>query len=289
MEAEVQTLELKKQTALQRLKEQHHSIRSSLLTLRTLDRVHHYDSTFRDVPSHGKGKTNAYLPAQERMIRSLLGRSLEQVRQFKQNYADALHLEKQLQGELQHLKWVGHEAEVKSAEVELDQSLGVSLSRSSVPSKSPKKFSARHELESAQNWESHSTQSFASLKGKLPYPVSDGKLISSFGKVFDSSSGLYVFKKGVELKVGKARPVQAIAAGQVAFSGVLPHYGNVVIVDHGDHFYSLVGHLGKVLKKVRDPVSPGAILGQTSEADTPLYFEIRSRNVAVNPLQWVLN
>jgi septal ring factor EnvC (AmiA/AmiB activator) len=60
-------------------------------------------------------------------------------------------------------------------------------------------------------------------------------------------------------------------------------------LDHGSHFYSLFAHLGAISKKTSDTVSSGEMIGITADINTPLYFEIRSRNVAVNPLQWVFN
>ena len=62
-----------------------------------------------------------------------------------------------------------------------------------------------------------------------------------------------------------------------------------MILDHGDHFYSLCAHLGSILKKTNEWVASHDKVGATDLAGTPLYFEIRARNVAVNPLQWVSN
>jgi septal ring factor EnvC (AmiA/AmiB activator) len=63
----------------------------------------------------------------------------------------------------------------------------------------------------------------------------------------------------------------------------------VTIIDHGDHFYSLVAHLGDLRRKVGESVQAGDVIGLTDAQGTPVYFEIRARNVAVNPLQWVSN
>lgn len=130
---------------------------------------------------------------------------------------------------------------------------------------------------------------FSKLRGKLPLPLGGGKVVSGYGKGFDRLSGLQIFKKGIEIMGQKSQPVVAISSGRVAFSGELPNYGQVIIIDHGDHFYSLLGHLGSLQKKTKDWVGAGDLIGQTDIQGTPIYFEIRSRNVAVNPLQWVVN
>ena len=100
---------------------------------------------------------------------------------------------------------------------------------------------------------------------------------------------IYIFKKGVEISFAKKQPVHAVAGGRVVYSGVLPSYGNVAIVDHGGHYYSLCAHLGELKRKVGDVVTEGDELGWSGEVGQPLYFEIRARNVAVNPLQWLSN
>ncbi len=173
-------------------------------------------------------------------------------------------------------------------------------------------FSARVELEKSADQEVRSQASlappasevpgsFLSLRGKLRLPISQGQVVSQFGKVYDAESKLHVFKKGIEINTsgssapvghggsGKKVPVQSVAAGKVAYAGALPDYGNVTIVEHGDHYYTLFAKLGEVLKKPGDAVAAGELLGQTADDGTPLYFEIRSRNVAVNPLQWLTN
>ena len=99
--------------------------------------------------------------------------------------------------------------------------------------------------------------------------------------------GLFVFKKGIDITSGKQAPVRAISAGKVVYSGKLPDYGQVVIIDHGEHYYSLCAHLGTIDKKTSEAVVEGDLVGSTDELGTPLYFEIRARNVAVNPLQWI--
>ncbi len=153
-------------------------------------------------------------------------------------------------------------------------------------------FNARIELERVEQSEravSRAMRSgFARLKGGLPMPVA-GSIVSAFGRTFDPKSRLHVFKKGIEIAAGKKLPVLAIAPGKTAFSGELPGYGRVTIVDHGDHFYSLCANLGELARKTGDSVAAGDPIGLTDESGTPVYFEIRSRNVAVNPLQWISN
>lgn len=194
-----------------------------------------------------------------------------------------LALSQQLQSDLlekkhaERLSQLENYRRLKSSESEVERLIG--------------EFNARRELEKSVEAERTASRAmtkglFQTLKGKLPYPVF-GKVVSGFGRSFDDRSGLHVFKKGVEINGGKSQPVQAVSAGRVAFAGELPDYGRVVIVDHGEHFYSLCARLGGITKKEGDAVVAGDPLGTTDGTGTPVYFEIRARNVAVNPLQWL--
>jgi septal ring factor EnvC (AmiA/AmiB activator) len=155
-------------------------------------------------------------------------------------------------------------------------------------------LNAREELAQVTEREKNVTHGvdaarFAHLKGKLVFPVEGGKVLTSFGRTFDAQTGLYLFKKGVEISAGKNQDVRAVSSGQVAYVGELSSYGQVMIIDHGDHYYSLFSHLGDFGKKVHDRVAAGESIGKSDNSGNPLYFEIRSRNVAVNPLQWLTN
>ena len=80
--------------------------------------------------------------------------------------------------------------------------------------------------------------------------------------------------------------MRAVFPGKVVFSGSISGYGQLLILDHGDQYYSLVGKLGEVLKKEGDEIREGDVLGRTAQDKTPLYFEIRQRHIAVNPAPW---
>ena len=142
-------------------------------------------------------------------------------------------------------------------------------------------FNARRELEVIE-----SADSFEKMKGQLLLPVA-GKMVASYGLSLDPLSQIKVFKKGIEIQSAPGAPVAAIYHGKVAFSGTLPRLGEVLIIDHGSHFFSLCGHLGSRVKREGDTVKAGEILGHVNDAAQPVYFEIRARNVPLNPLQWV--
>ncbi len=152
-------------------------------------------------------------------------------------------------------------------------------------------FNARMEIQTEnkkeRHWASMMQTPFGKSKGLLPYPVAVRKLVNGFGKSYDLDTGLAIFKKGLDIDAGSNEPVKAVFDGKVAFSGTLPGYGRMLILDHGDHFYTLVGNLGSSSRKVGDQIAQGEVIGVTDPTGKPVYFEIRARNIPVNPLQWV--
>ncbi len=155
-------------------------------------------------------------------------------------------------------------------------------------------FNARMEVQEATRAERAASKAmavmadsvFSRAKGRLPFPV-QGKIMTQFGKVFDAASGLTVFKKGIEIGVTRGSDIQAISPGKVVYSGELPTYGRLAIIDHGDHFYSICSGLGGVDKKVGEFVALGEKIGVSDSSGNNVYFEIRARNIPVDPLQWI--
>jgi septal ring factor EnvC (AmiA/AmiB activator) len=130
-------------------------------------------------------------------------------------------------------------------------------------------------------------QPFATLKGKLPWPV-QGRLAGDYGQ---PRAGSVVKWNGVLLEASAGTAVHAVYHGRVAFADWLPGLGLLVIIDHGGGYMSLYGHNEALLKEAGDWVQPGetiAQVGDTGGAPRPaLYFEIRFKGEPVNPHTWI--
>ncbi len=128
---------------------------------------------------------------------------------------------------------------------------------------------------------------FRKYKGLLSYPVK-GEIVSRFGK---GGSSFYQHKNGVGIKAELGEPVQSVFSGNVVFSDWIKGYGNIIIIDHGDGFHSVYGHVQEFFKKkgdkvIRDEVI--ATLGETGSMSGPvLHFELRQHGVAVDPAKWI--
>jgi septal ring factor EnvC (AmiA/AmiB activator) len=119
---------------------------------------------------------------------------------------------------------------------------------------------------------------FKDHKGSLSLPVR--------GNIIPEKRG-----RGIIIEAPKDSRVRAVFSGRVIYSGWFEGYGNIVILDHGDKYYTVSGHASRVLKRVNDRVAEGeviALVGDTGSIRGPrLYFEIRYKGKPQDPLEWL--
>jgi septal ring factor EnvC (AmiA/AmiB activator) len=64
-----------------------------------------------------------------------------------------------------------------------------------------------------------------------------------------------------------------------------------MIIDHGDHYYSVYAHLEERLKYKGEKVETGATIGIAGDTGSitgaGLYFEVRHRGKPLDPLEWI--
>jgi septal ring factor EnvC (AmiA/AmiB activator) len=135
-----------------------------------------------------------------------------------------------------------------------------------------------------------SGKGFAALRGKLAFPV-EGRILSTFGKNENPKFNTFTVQKGIEIETPLGAEIRAVHEGRVLYSDWFKGYGKIIIIDHGEGYYSLSGHLSTLLKNVGDVVRAGeivALAGDTGSLKGPcLYFEIRQRGKPLNPLTWL--
>jgi septal ring factor EnvC (AmiA/AmiB activator) len=119
---------------------------------------------------------------------------------------------------------------------------------------------------------------FASLRGRLDPPVA-GEVLAGFGRVVDPEFRTETFRKGVDIAAAEGTPVRAVADGSVRFAGWFRGYGKIVILDHGEGYFTVSGHLADTAVALGERVAAGDPLGSVGETGSlsgpRLYFEIR--------------
>jgi septal ring factor EnvC (AmiA/AmiB activator) len=128
-------------------------------------------------------------------------------------------------------------------------------------------------------------------KGKLPWPL-EGRVITPFGFEQHPDFKTIVMNKGVEISPGQDRSlILAVHAGKVVYADYFQGYGNLLIVDHGMTYYTLYGHCSEFMAAVGDMVRAGqplALVGDSGSLKGEcLYFELRYKTKALDPLQWL--
>ena len=133
---------------------------------------------------------------------------------------------------------------------------------------------------------------FAEFRGLLKMPVS-GKIISRFGKFIEPRSGVASIRNGIEIEAKRGTPVRAVFKGKTIYADWLKGYGKVIIIAHGDNYYTIYAHVDDMFSRRGEKVKTGQVIatvGQTGSIIGPvLYFEIRHHDDPKDPLAWLNN
>ena len=118
------------------------------------------------------------------------------------------------------------------------------------------------------------------LFGKLPWPV--------VGVVVSNQTPT---ARGITIQAKKGKPVRCVAEGIVATAESIMGYGNTVIVQHGNGYYSVYAHLSATSVKRGDTVQAKQVLGTLGETGSligpVLYFELWKDHKPLNTRRWL--
>jgi septal ring factor EnvC (AmiA/AmiB activator) len=132
--------------------------------------------------------------------------------------------------------------------------------------------------------------SFARQKGRLSIPVK-GRIQSKFGTISDKDYKSFTFQSGIDIKVERGEPVRSVFKGEVMFAQWLKGYGNLIIINHADNYYTLYAHLEEIFKKKGKTVDTGEVIATAGDTGSIkgvcLHFEVRHHGKPVNPMGWL--
>lgn len=125
---------------------------------------------------------------------------------------------------------------------------------------------------------------FAKAHGLLLYPAS-GIMLRRFGENDDFG----VASKGITFETREAAQVVAPYDGRVLFAGAFKGYGQILIIEHGDGYHSLLAGLDRVDGAVGQWLVAGEPVGTMSRGDVKhrLYLELRHDGQPINPQPWL--
>ena len=131
---------------------------------------------------------------------------------------------------------------------------------------------------------------FKELKGKLPWPI-EGKVISRFGTYQNPNLKTVTENTGIDIHGSEGTEVRSIYDGIVTTVTYIRGYGNTVILDHGDGFYSVYTHVMDVEVEENSYVNARDIIAHVGDSGslegTKLHFEIWGNKDKLNPELWL--
>ena len=126
---------------------------------------------------------------------------------------------------------------------------------------------------------------FATQKGQLSRPFR-GKIVIPFGSARHPVTNLESFSPGITIKGRPSGPVVAVDGGNVAYVGNLRGYGNFIIINHDDQYYTTYAGLGKTAVSQGEYVPAEAVLAVAGE-DGEVKFELRFGREPLDPVKWI--
>ena len=132
---------------------------------------------------------------------------------------------------------------------------------------------------------SFGTGAFARARGSLALPA-QGRITQNFG---DTTGASQSHAKGMVIATRPGAQVVAPFDGTVLFAGPFQNYGQLIIMDHGDNYLTVLSGMDTITTMVGSQLLTGEPIGRMGMDYTKLYIEIRQNAQAVNPRPWFIN
>ena len=130
---------------------------------------------------------------------------------------------------------------------------------------------------------------FGGRKRQLSLPV-QGEIVQRFGKHKHPEFNSFTFSNGFSFSAPAGADIHAVDSGTVIFANYFKGYGNMVILDHGDGFFSVYAHASHIARKEGSTVVRNDVIAAVGDLDSSrgplLYFEIRYQGKPVDPSPW---
>ena len=148
----------------------------------------------------------------------------------------------------------------------------------------------REEISNEDQDDIASQSTFSAHKGLLIMPV-NGTIVSSFGPYKNRKYNITNFRSGIDIKAEKGEPIRSVFKGKVLYSDWFKGYGNMIIIDHSNNYYTVYAHLEEAFKTKGDDVEAGEVIATVGDTGSlegaGLYFEVRHHGKPVDPLLWL--
>ncbi len=228
-------------------------------------------------------------------LKKLTGRDVKLIRKMKSYFQLLKSSKEHLKDKIKNMMILRNKLQIKEENLDRDQKRKIAILsqlRLARAAKVSEIRGLRHRLKregvkSNQEMEA----SFFEKKGQIMHPVS-GVVSEPYGVLRDAHYGYYLAHKGYFYEAPQGSLVYGVHPGKVAYLGFVDGYGQTVILDHGDSYYTVYSGYASVKVVEGQKVVKGEILGQVGfsikHRKMGTYFEIRHFSDAVNPQSWLV-
>lgn len=127
------------------------------------------------------------------------------------------------------------------------------------------------------------TGAFMAAKGRIPYPVK-GNIIKKYGELTEAG----VTSRGITIRTRPNAQVISPYDGTVLFAGPFRGYGQLIIIEHGDGYHTLLAGIGRLDTSVGQSLLAGEPVGiMVAQSKPTLYIELRKNGQPINPAGWL--
>lgn len=132
---------------------------------------------------------------------------------------------------------------------------------------------------------------FTRGEGSLDWPVR-GNVVGRFGPETHPRFGTIINNNGIDIAARVGTPVRSVAKGRVEYTSEdYASYGPIVILNHGDGYFTLYGHLSEIGVSVGQEVEAGRQIARSGDSGSLkgpiLHFEVRKGGSPLDPENWL--
>lgn len=130
---------------------------------------------------------------------------------------------------------------------------------------------------------------FDSRRGKLRWPVNQGRITSRFGNQQHPVLKTITQNTGIDIAVPSGTNVHAVAPGRVSTISWLPAFGNLLILNHSNGYRTVYAHLSEIDVREGETIAESALIARSGESlsGPMIHFEVWKDREKQDPEHWL--
>ena len=134
------------------------------------------------------------------------------------------------------------------------------------------------------------SKEFSKLKGQLAWPA-EGRVITKFGRQWNPKLKTTTENPGVDIKGKPGSEIRTVLGGIVTTITFIRGFGTTIIIDHGNGFYTVYGHVTNIQTNEDRQVRGGDVIAYMGDSGSingsQLHFEIWGQGKKLDPEKWL--